>query len=65
MNGPTDTARFEAAFAILAQAPLPANAEARLAEIEARLSEGDRIYFGDVWEAFHVVGGIPTGLGAD
>lgn len=62
MNNPTDMAAFDAAFAILALDPLPADAESRLLEIEKGLSEADREYFGDVWESFHVVGGIPTGL---
>lgn len=65
MNNPTDMAAFDAAFAILAQEPLPADAEARLRDIERGLSESDRDYFGDVWESFHVVGGIPAGLDTD
>lgn len=59
MNHPTDTPVFDAAFAILAQDPLPPDAQARLMELEKQVAPDALPYFGDVWEAFHAAGGVP------
>jgi len=60
MSGPENTAVFDEAFAILREEPLPADSQARLMELERRLSGKDLDYFGDVWEAWHAAGGMPV-----
>ncbi|MGE0388453.1 MAG: hypothetical protein AB7Q97_27325 [Gammaproteobacteria bacterium] len=55
MNTPSPA--FDAAQALLRQAPLPADAEDQLAHLERQVRDDEREYFGDLWEAFIVAGG--------
>ncbi|WP_303909474.1 hypothetical protein [Thiohalomonas denitrificans] len=45
---------FQEAMNILAQQPLPADAEARLEELEKQIRPDEFEPFGDLWEAFEV-----------
>lgn len=45
---------FQEAMNILAQDPLPADAEARLEELEKQIRPEEVEAFGDLWEAFIV-----------
>lgn len=45
------------AIELLGQQPLPADAEARLEELEGQMGQGEEEMFGDLWEALLVAQG--------
>lgn len=58
MIHPPYSPAFQAAVELIGQEPLPADAEARLAELETQIEPAEQEYFGDLWEAFLAAGGV-------
>jgi len=60
MIKPPYSPAFDAAWAILADGPLPVDAEQQLVELETQVTPEEMEYFGDVWEAYYAKGGLLT-----